>query len=265
MLPRLALIICTLLTAGSAASAQEVEQKIIRITGDDYCPLACNPESGHNGLGYDLAKLIYEPLGWKVEYRFLPWLRGLLYFQQGKLDLLPGVPKDDTPELRGAHFSTLPVIAPRMCFYTRADQAWTYRGTDSLLGGRLGIISGYYYWPELREYIAVHKDDGRVDVLTTDNAMDISILKLSKKRIDYFAELRPAVEYQLLRQGLQKDIREATCLESFPLYMAFRPGFKEADELNAQWDKQLMPLLQSPQGVALLNKYGLTMRSISEQ
>jgi polar amino acid transport system substrate-binding protein len=261
MLVYFAAVVFLAMAISQPAYSQDT-QRVIIVTGDDYCPLACNPESGHNGLGYDLAKIIYEPLGWKVEYQFLPWQRGLKYFKQGRVDLLPGVPKDDTPELIGAHFSSVPVIAPPMCFYTRTNSRWHYSGADSLLSGKLGVIAGYYYWPELRGYIKAHAQDGKVELITSAKAMEISVLRLAKKRVDYFAELRPMVEYQLFKQNLAQELREASCLQSFPLYMAFRADFNGAAELNRQWDKQLVQLLASPDGKKLLNHYGLTLKSI---
>lgn len=256
-------LLAALLLCGVSAFAED-NPRVIVVTGDGYCPLSCDPASGHNGLGYDLAKALFAPLGWDVRYEFLPWQRGLKYFTEGRVDLLPGVPKDDSSELIGAQFATQPVMAPRMCFYTRADATWTYENTDSLLQGRLGVIAGYYYWPELRDYLKAHEQDGKVDTMTSDKAMALSILRLARKRVDYFAELRPAVEYQLLQQGLRGEIREASCLHSYPLYMAFRPGFSAAAELNRHWDAQLLPFLHSPEGKQMLSAYGLTLRSIFE-
>jgi polar amino acid transport system substrate-binding protein len=240
------------------------ESRVIVVSGDDYCPMSCDPASGHNGLGYDLAKVLFTPLGWDVRYEFLPWQRGLKYFAEGRVDLLPGVPKDDSRELAGAQFAAQAVMTPRMCFYTRVGETWTYQNTDSLLQGRLGVIAGYYYWPELRDYLKAHEQDGTVDIMTSDKAMALSVLRLARKRVDYFAELRPAVEYQLLQQGLRGEIREASCLHNYPLYMAFRPGFSAAAELNRHWDEQLLPFLHSPEGKQMLSKYGLTLHSMFE-
>jgi len=239
-------------------------KKIIIVSGDDYCPLSCNPASGKNGLGYDLAKHIYAQLGWQVKYEYVPFQRAIAYFKQGRVDLIPGVDKDNNSDFIDAQLSNVPIIEPRMCFYTRSDDPWVYQGIPSLSQGRLGAIAGYYYWPELKEYIAQHKKDGKVDSIAAENAVELSLHKLIKRRFDFFAELRPAVEYHLMRTSLKPHIREANCLMKFPLYMAFRADFKAAKELNAHWDKNLLPFLKSPEGVQLLKTYGLSLKSIME-
>ncbi len=239
-------------------------KKIIIISGDDYCPLSCNPISGKNGLGYDLAKHIYSQLGWQVQYEFVPFQRAIAYFKEGRVDLIPGVAKDNNTDFIDALLSNIPIVEPRMCFYTRSDDPWTFQGLTSLNKGRLGAIAGYYYWPELKEYIARHKNDGKVDIIASENAVELSLHKLIKGRFDYFVELRPAVEYHLMRKSIKPHIREANCLMKFPLYMAFRKDFKGAKELNAHWDKSLVPFLKSPEGAQLLKNYGLSFKSIMD-
>lgn len=258
-------VICYLLLCAVAwpALAQQ-NKKIIVIAGDDYCPLSCNPASGQMGLGYEFAKQLYGQLGWEVRYEFVPFLRAIKYFKERRVDLIPGVAKDDNPNFLHAALSSVPVMAPRMCFYTRADDGWTYQDKASLSQGRLGVIAGYFYWPELLSYIALHQSDGRVDTIAADNSVELSVRKLMARRFDYFAELRPAVEYQLMKLQMKTQVREASCLMTMPLYMAFRPDFSAAKELNAHWDKHFLPLLKSAEGAAILQRYGLNMKSIME-
>ncbi|MFZ6845048.1 substrate-binding periplasmic protein [Undibacterium sp. RuTC16W] len=241
------------------------DNKTIIVTGDDFCPLTCNPASGKEGLAVDLIRRLFQPSGWIIEYQFLPFRRGIQYFKNAKVDLVPGVEKGGGIDFSDAHISTMPIISPRMCFYTHVNNPqWYYQNLSSLNEGKLGVISGYFYWPELRDYLISHKDDGKVEVVTSDNAIAISLRMLAKRRFDYFVELRPVVEYQLMLQNLKQDIHESSCVKSYPLYLAFRPGFAPAKELNAYWDMFALPLLKSAEGTAILQQYGLTLRSIFE-
>jgi polar amino acid transport system substrate-binding protein len=251
------------LTFSPTSKASDLE-KVIVIAGDDYCPLTCNPASGHNGIGYDLAKHVYGEIGWEVRYEFVPFQRAIKYFNVGRVDLVPGVAKDGNPDFLNAELSNVPIMSPRMCFYTRAGDAWIYQDTRSLLQGKLGVVAGYFYWPELLSYIGEHKKDGKIDTIASDNSMELSIRKLALKRFDYFAELRPVVEYQLMKLNMKSDIRESTCMMNLPLYMAFRANFNGAKELNAHWDKAIIPFLKSKAGKGILSRYGLTFKSIME-
>ena len=94
--------------------------------------------------------------------------------------------------------------------------------------------------------------------------MELAISMLARGRIDYFAELRPAVDYQLAAQHLQQKIREADCLDPFPLYLAFRPDLPAAAELMAAWDRDYPAFLESPAGQAILARYGLSLRSVRD-
>lgn len=242
----------------------EVSKKVLVISGDDYCPLSCDPASGRNGIGYDLARHVYGEIGWELKYEYVPFQRAIKYFKEGRVDLIPGVARDGNPDFANAELSSVPIMAPRMCFYTRAGESWAYHDSDSLLQGRLGVVAGYYYWPELLAYIAQHKTDGKVDAIAAGNSMELSIRKLAYKRFDYFAELRPAVEYQLMKLNMKKEIRESTCMMNLPLYMAFRANFNGAKELNAHWDRAILPFLKSAAGAEILGRYGLTFKSIME-
>lgn len=257
-------IIFLLILSSSQTTMADESKKMIVITGDDYCPLTCDPVSGHKGIGYDLAKQIYGEMGWQVKYEFVPFQRAIKYFKEGRVDLVPGVARDSNPDFINAELSSVPIMSARMCFYTRAGDTWTYHDTQSLLQGRLGVIAGYYYWPELLAYIAQHKNDGKVDTIAAGNSIELSIRKLAFKRFDYFAELRPAVEYQLMKLNMKKDIRESSCMMNLPLYMAFRPNFNGAKELNAHWDKAIIPFLKSKAGQEILSRYGLSFKSIME-
>ncbi|AZP14046.1 substrate-binding periplasmic protein [Undibacterium parvum] len=262
---RLKQVICGLaLSAVAQLTLADQAKKTIVIAGDDYCPLSCNPASGQNGFAYEFAQQLYGQLGWEVRYEFVPFQRALKYFKEGRVDLIPGAAKDDNPHFAQAALSSVAVMSPRMCFYTRAQETWTYQSTASLLQGRLGVIAGYFYWPELLSYIAQHQNDGKVDSIAADNPIELSMRKLKAGRFDYFAELRPAVEYQLMKLRMKEAIREANCVLSLPLHMAFRPDFAGAKELNAHWDKHYLQFLKSPQGIAILQKYGLSIKSIME-
>lgn len=255
------LLSCLLAALATGAHGAD-ESRVLVMAGDDYCPLTCDPSSGHKGLAYDFAEQLFAPLGWRIEYRYLPWQRAVKQFKAGQIDLLPGVPLEGASEQEQAQFAKTPLMNPPFCFYTQTGRTWYFQGSDSLLSGKLAVIGGYYYWPELRAYLAAHQQDGRVITLATERAMQLAMLGLQRGRFDYFVELRPAVEYQLRQQQLGEQIREAGCLQPYPLYMAFSPDFAGAAELSRHWERHYLDALHSPAGRALLQRYGLTPQSL---
>lgn len=260
-----AYLLSCLLGAQTCVDAQAGgEPRVLVMAGDDYCPLTCDPDSDHNGLAYELAELLFAPLGWHVEYRYLPWQRAVKQFKTNQVNLLPGVPLEGSSEQKQALFAKTPLISPPFCFYTQASRDWQYQGVESLSNGKLAVIAGYYYWPELREYLSRHRQDGRVVTLAAERAMQLAMLGLQHRRFDYFVELRPAVEYQLHQQQLEAHIREAGCLEPYPLYLAFNPDFAGAAELIRHWDRHYLKTLHSRAGRALLRRYGLTAQNLME-
>lgn len=251
------LLICSLLSLSCAAWAGTPDERLVRVAGDDYCPLSCNPASGQRGILIDITEQVLAQRGWRIEYVYLPWQRATHRFRQGSIDLLPGVPREGASELETARFAQQPIASPPMCFYTRSGSRWRYQDNDSLLGGRLAVIAGYYYWPALRDYLAAHREDGRVKTLATDRAMELALRGLQHRRYDYFAETRPTVEYQVRSLGLEGQIREAGCEFGFPLYLAWRPQLEGLEALIEHWDRHYPTFIDSPAGRKLLQRYQL--------
>lgn len=248
-------LVSTVLCIALQAQAQAENAQVIRVAGDDYCPLACNPASGQRGILIDITEQVLAQGGWRMEYVYLPWQRATRRFQQGQIDLLPGVPREGASELNIARFASQPIANPPMCFYTRSGSRWRYEGTESLESGRLAVIAGYYYWPELRNYIDQHRADGRIKTLATDRAMELALLGLKHRRYDYFAETRPTVEYQVRNLKQEGQVREAGCEFDFPLYMAWRPQLEGVDALIQHWDASYPAFIDNAAGKRLLQQY----------
>lgn len=255
-------LVSAVLCIALQAQAQAESAQVIRVAGDDYCPLACNPASGQQGILIDITEQVLALGGWRMEYVYLPWQRAIRRFEQGEIDLLPGVPREGSRELETARFNPEPIANPPMCFYTRSGSRWRFQGTQSLESGRLAVIAGYYYWPELRQYMEQHRADGRIKTLASDRAVELALLGLKNRRYDYFTETRPVVEYQIRNLKLESSVREAGCEFNFPLYMSWRPNLANLDQLVEHWSSHYPAFIDSPNGQQLLQHYKLNRNAL---
>jgi polar amino acid transport system substrate-binding protein len=234
------------------AAAQE---KTLTIAADEWCPINCRPDSAQPGIGIELAKKIFEPLGYRINYIIVPWSRALEDIHAGHVDALVGAGRSDDA---GLVFPTHPIYNMTDDFYALDDNAWQYNGAQSLLGHRIGVIKGYGYVPELQSYIAEHrKTPSAVQEVAGDDALLQNIRKLAAHRIDIIIESKPIMDYTLRQQQLSGKITWRGGIRQDPVFVAFSPVLSESPALAQAYDAGIERLRAAQQLQALYAAYGL--------
>lgn len=73
--------------------------KTITIRADEWYSMNGDPESDKPEYMIELAKAIFEPHGYEVDYQFMTWKKSLASVNGGFKDCVVGAVKDEAPGL----------------------------------------------------------------------------------------------------------------------------------------------------------------------
>lgn len=227
----------------------------ISLRADSWPPYNESPGSATEGYLIDLARAIYTPLGYTIDYRLMPWARTLDEVRAGRIDGAVGAAGEESlrmpQQMMGV--SNNAIFAP-------IKATWTYDGIASLQGRRLGCIKDYAYEPELDNYIAANGgDSGKVFLSTGDDALSRLFQLIVAGRLDAFVENPIVVAYQL--RGAQSA--HAGTLKQIGVTGAASPlsiGFSQTprgEKLAAELDAGMQRLRKSGELARILARYGV--------
>ncbi|MGD9547500.1 MAG: substrate-binding periplasmic protein [Candidatus Krumholzibacteriia bacterium] len=206
-----------------AASPGTPPDSTIILAADAWPPYNCAEDDTNAGYMVDVARAVFEPLGYRVEYRVLPWEESLAGAREGRYD---GAIAATTEEGMGLVIPQEPLLYSQVVFFTLAGSDWVFRGPESLADRRLGCIEGYDYVEWLNDYIGRNADNpALVQAESGTFPMRRNILKLVNRSIDVLAGDEGTVRYVAGNLGFADRIRSAGTLpRRSACYIAFTPS-----------------------------------------
>lgn len=223
------------------------------LVSDEWCPYACKPDSDHPGYMVELARAVFEPLGYRVEYLLMPFTRAEQEVVAGRADGFVGVLK--LPKRAKHAFPSETQGLARVCFYTRQDDAWRYAGPASLKGRRIGVVSGYSYGDEVDG--ALKQAGSAVDAVSGNTGLRQNLVKLKPDRIDTVVEY-DAVLAWTTSDAVSAAPRAAGCAAAADaLYIAFSPALPHSPELAKRLSDGTAAMRKDGRLDAILARYGL--------
>lgn len=236
-----------------ALVSQQTHSEEIRVAAIDWCPNICPQQPNKPGYVVELIERIYANSDFRVEIDYFPWSRAInnVRFRQHDALLAPG--KKEAPDLIYPHHA---VGNQTMCFYTATNNRWQFNGEQSLKGLQIGVAADTSI-EELNNYMLRNPKQFQFKPYSQDYIRR-STLKLFKDRFDTFIFTRNATQYELKLSGLYDQVRNAGCVSSTPIYMAFTPNKHKQQKVNkakAFFDWRMRLLQQRGYIDALLKKY----------
>ena len=246
----LSLIASSLLLLPHSANAAEP----IVISSIDWCPQLCNSDA-KPGYIMDTVKAIFKDSPYDIQVKTYPWTRAIKLVETGKSHALLAPAKGEAPNLV---FPTQEVGLQRMCFFTKSNTDWQYTGAESLKGMKVGLAQDTTL-EGLDDYIASNKS--QFDFIPySDEYLNTSIKKVKFNRIDTFVFTYNSTQYGINERQLSDEYREAGCLPSSKVYMAFTPDAGEGANVSkmiTHFDKRMAELKSSGEIKKIMAKYGL--------
>lgn len=248
-------IIFALFFSALALSALTRPQQTITIAADNWCPINCARPESRLGVGIDLAKAIYEPLGYQINYVIMPWSEALEKVRSGDVDAVIGASRYDDPSLV---FPASPVFKIADNFYVLKGISWRFQGVHTLKGKKLGVIKDYGYGPVVQEYVSSNRDNySRIQESQGDDALKENIHKLLNHDIDVIVESRPVMEYNLNKMHLSDRIEWVGSSPQAEVYLAFSPALARSKALASQYDAGISRLTGEGRIDGFYAAYGL--------
>jgi len=140
----------------------------------------------------------------------------------------------------------------------RREDAFPFKGVESLQGKRIGIIRDYGYGDEVNALVAMNKKTpGGVQVVSGDDALEQNIKKLLAGRIDVVVEIGQVMDYKLKTMGLADKIVPVGSVREEYVYLAFSPALPQSRKLAQQFDLGMAGLKKSGSLSALYAPYGI--------
>ncbi|WP_100916038.1 substrate-binding periplasmic protein [Pseudoalteromonas spongiae] len=225
------------------------------LVADPWCPYSCNEEDVRKGYMVELASIVFNQLGYKVEYQNMPWSRAIKSVKEGDVDGIIGAGRDEVPELI---FPETPLGVAAHTFFTLKKSNWTYSSLQSLNTVSLGVIQNYSYGTLYDDYIKHHGSDiSKVQLVSSLSGLEQNLSKLVRERVDVIIEDRNVVKYHYSSQDLEFELREAGVVSYEEVYIAFSPKLKEAKLLAYTLSKQLKDMRKSGELAKTLSAYGI--------
>jgi polar amino acid transport system substrate-binding protein len=235
------------------------DSKVLTFAADPWCPWNCDGVK-ENGIGVDIAKAIYEPLGYKVEYVIMPWNRAINMAKEGKIHALIGA--DSATDLtRNFIFPKTPLSHSNNAYAIKDDSNFIYNGPESVKNKVIGIVADYHFKDSLGDYIDKNYQDPKIVAqVFGEKGASINLHKLVNNRIDLYVDDKYVIEYVARQEGLSNKIKIGGTLkeEMSGNYIAFSPVISNSSELARLYDQGVEKLISNGSYKKILSKYGIS-------
>lgn len=219
---RLILVLATIALYAVRPASYGSDKVILGI--NEWCPYICSEPTEKRGIFTEIVKEIFEREGYDVDFRMVPFVRGIAETRSGSFDGIIGIVIDVAPNLV---YPSEALFSTQFCIYSLVDSTWEFKGFDSSYPElKIGIISG-------KEAISFDFDKAFPSTFTVHGNQDTVprlIRLLMQRRIDVFIEAQTTVDYELSRDSALSKLRVAGCVKGRDEYVAFSPENPRAKE-----------------------------------
>lgn len=243
--------IFALAAAVSFVGASAGMAKEITIAADPWCPFNCDPGTEKPGYMVEIAKEVFEPLGYTVVYQTVNWSRALESTREGQFNAVFGASRD---EAEGFIFPEQSQGGAGNAFFVNGSTAWSLNSHADLKGKKLGLIRDYDYG----EVLGIVGDEADIDYSSGDDALEKNVKKLAASRVDVVVEEANVFNYTAAELGLLGDVKLAMADDADEVFIAFSPAKEESAQLAKDLDMGLTKLRESGRLAEILSRYGLS-------
>jgi polar amino acid transport system substrate-binding protein len=220
----------------------------------NYCPLICENED-HEGIMVDIARAIFEPLGFKINISFRPFKRALQENTNGHYDGFIGGNKE---QLKNNLFPQYVTTPNRTILYKRSGLNWSYSGPGSLKKVTLVSVKGFKYGNTHIDNFVAKKNNINLVTVPVGNHIEKMTKLLVKKRGDVFAAGELTTQYKLKASPLRKKIiPDPAIVGTFHNYISIHPNSKRAKRLISIINRRFERMYDDGSLKRIYLKYGI--------
>jgi len=238
-----------LLAAMPMTSAEDGERLVF--AADRWCPANCDPDSEKPGYMVEIAKSVFEPLGFTVTYVEINWPRAKHYALRGDFAGVFAAWPEGEPDFI---YPEEPLGISANGLFVLAEDDWTYEGYASFDGKSVGMIVDYEYGEAFENAVAKYGFPSRVG---GDTALELNIRKLDLGRLDIVVEDVNVFRYTAQLIGLEDRFRLEAAVQPDEIFIGFSPARPDARKLAEDLDNGVRRLRASGDLGKILARYGL--------
>ncbi len=241
---------------GTSVEASE----LIKLSGNISCPITCDPSLGLEGYTVDIARAIFEPLGYKIVYQILPWQRAIQDTRAGReSDGVLGAVRDDATN--DFIFPRLEAGIERFSLFKLKRFQWKYSGARSLDAVQIGISNADLPWDDVGKTLVERsrQPNSNVQTLFSHDATRINLEKLIRGRIDLVMDDDAVLVFESQVPAYRDKMDRAMYLgDGKPIYIAFAPHDSRAKTLSEIFDAGMRRLRKSGELKHIMARYGMS-------
>lgn len=175
-----------------------------------FPPFWENTGSGHGGVHYDMAKVLFEEAGLDVEMREIPYARMVAQLEQGEATFInfgetEGIVTEDVVHI------CVPPTPITLMVYANGKDVSGFNSLESFKGQKVAIVEGLPLGP-----FEPMKEDADVN-LSSPASVEAGLRMLNAGRTDYFVLFKNLVDYQASIDVSGLEAQELFSIKGYPI------------------------------------------------
>ncbi len=151
------------------------------------------------GYSWDVVRESFHAMGYTIELKIVPWSRGMLYLNMGKVDLI--FPAAKTAErLEKYHFSEFPTDRQQFVIYIQKNSTLKWSGLESLRGMHIGTMIDWSFGQRFDNAHYIEKEPSTKIIL--------GLRKLAAGRLDGVVGYEIAYDYEIKKEGISHKFKK---------------------------------------------------------
>ena len=234
------------------------QPKVLTVVADTYCPYNCAEGAKPEGLILDITREVFEPKGYQIRYRVVPWTRALKMVKDGQADIALGSLPEEA-ETHGLIKGNEPIGYATDCVYVHANNPLKYNNRADDLNSlkSVGTVTDFQYYEQFGEWLQRPENKRKNISSRGETASQINLIHLASGRLDGVFETSAVMDYLIMQQRAEGKVRVAGCQKQQSVFNLFSPLRKDARQLAVELDEGILALEKSGKIKEILARYGI--------
>ncbi len=253
---RPAAVVAGLVLVSFLALVPDGRADTLKLRADVWCPYNCEPGSDKPGFLIEIARAIFDPAGYTIDYRTMPWSRALSEVRKGRIEGVVGAQRGEAPDLV---YGPVPAALDDTGFAVLKGTGFRYQGPSSLDPHRIAVIADYNYdGGEIDAYLKANASaKDRIQFNTGDDVGAANLRKLIAGRVDLVIDSAVVMSYLVRQLNLTDKIDIVSLGRPSEIFIAFSPLAPQSQSWAALLSSGLESLRQRGELATILARYGM--------